>query len=43
MAVKNHENSVHLQQVEGHAAFSRYVKGVVYQLLIKAIQNGYIS
>ena len=28
MAVKNHENSVNLQQVEGHAAFSKYVKGV---------------
>ena len=28
MAVKNHENSVHLQQVEGDEAFSKYVKGV---------------
>ena len=28
MAVKNHENSVNLQQVEGDAAFSKYVKGV---------------
>lgn len=28
MAVKNHENSVNLQQVEGDAGFSKYVKGV---------------
>ena len=41
MAVKNQENSVNLQQVEGHAAFSKYVKGV--QLLIKAIQKRYLS
>lgn len=28
VAVKNHENSVNLQHVEGHAAFSKYVKRV---------------
>ena len=28
MALKNHENSVHLQQAEGDEAFSKYVKGV---------------
>ena len=28
MAVKNHKNSVNLQQVEGDAGFSKYVKGV---------------
>ena len=28
MALKNHENSVHLHQAEGDEAFSKYVKGV---------------
>ena len=30
MAVKNNENSVHLQQVEGGAAFGKYEKGVPF-------------
>ena len=30
MAVKNHENSVHLQQVEGGATFGKYEKGVLF-------------
>ena len=41
MAVKNHENSVNLQQVEGDAAFSKYVKGV--PIINKSYTKRYLS